>query len=146
LAALPFPREDEFGSVRRTGGHQGAVLALTLELQRAGVLLLLGSDASTPGLYPGWSAILELEELVGAGLTPFEALSTGTRNAGEFLARNVPGARPIGTIEAGKAADLVLVEGNPLEDVSVMRDPAGVVLGGRWFPREDLESRRSAAP
>jgi imidazolonepropionase-like amidohydrolase len=142
----PTHRDDLDRFAAREAIKGPAVRALTLELQRAGVLLLLGSDASTPGLYPGWSAILELEELVGAGLTPFEALSTGTRNAGEFLMRNVPGARPIGTIEAGKAADLVLVEGNPLEDVSVMRDPAGVVLGGRWFPREDLESRRSAAP
>ncbi len=58
------------------------------------VLLLLGTDASAPGMHPGWSALLELEELATAGLTPFEALSAGTRN-GTWLERNVPDARRV---------------------------------------------------
>lgn len=109
-----------------------------------GVPLLVGTDASAPGLYPGWSAVLEIEELVGAGLSPFEALSAATRTAGEFLAGHVAGASAIGTIELGKVADLVLVEENPLVDVSTMREPVGVVLRGRWLPRAELESERGS--
>jgi imidazolonepropionase-like amidohydrolase len=93
-------------------------------------------------MYPGWSALLELEELAAAGLTPFEALSAGTRNAGTWLERRVPGARRVGTIEIGKAADLVLVAENPLEDVSAMRGIRGVVVGGRWIPRSELDGVR----
>jgi imidazolonepropionase-like amidohydrolase len=138
----PTRRDDLERFAAREVVKRQAVEALTLELQRAGVPLLLGTDASAPGMYPGESAILELEELVRAGLTPFEALTAGTRTAGEFLARRVPASRPIGTMAPGKSADLVLVDGNPLEDVSRMRDPAGIVLRGQWLPREELESLR----
>lgn len=142
----PARRDDLERFVAREAVKGPAVRALTLELQRAGVPLLLGTDASAPGLYPGWSAILELEELVAAGLSPFEALEAGTRTAGEFLAEKVAGAPAIGTIEAGKRADLVLVENNPLADVTNMREPVGVVLRGRWLPRAELDSAREGRP
>ena len=142
-AQNPTRRDDLERFAAREAVKRPAVEALTLELRRAGVPLLLGTDASAPGMFPGWSAILELEELVGAGLTPFEAIGAGTRTAGAFLARHVPDARRIGTIEAGMAADLVLFDGNPLDDVSVMRDPAGMVLRGRWLPGEELDSLRA---
>lgn len=121
------------------------VRRLTRELEQAGVPLLLGTDASTPGLYPGWSAILELEELVGAGLSPYRALVAGTRAAGELLERHVADAPAIGTIDVGSAADLVLVCSNPLDDPGVLRDPEGVVAAGRWLSRERLEALRSRA-
>jgi imidazolonepropionase-like amidohydrolase len=138
----PTRRDDLDRFAAREAIKMPAVRTLTLELQRAGVLLLLGTDASAPGMYPGWSALLELEELATAGLTPFEALSAGTRNAGTWLERRVPGARRVGTIEIGKAADLVLVAENPLEDVSAMRGIRGVVVGGRWIPRAELDGMR----
>jgi hypothetical protein len=138
----PTRRDDLDRFAAREAIKMPAVRTLTLELQRAGVLLLLGTDASAPGMYPGWSALLELEELAAAGLTPFEALSAGTRNAGTWLERRVPNARRVGTIEIGKAADLVLVAENPLEDVSAMRGIRGVVVGGRWIPRSELDGVR----
>ena len=141
----PTRRDDRARFEAREAVKAPAVRALTRELQRAGVPLLLGTDASAPGLYPGWSAVLELEELVRAGLTSYQALSAATRTAGEFLSAHVPGTDPLGRVEEGMSADLVLVDGNPLEDVSRIGDPAGVVLRGRWFPREELASRRSAA-
>ena len=138
----PTRRNDLERFAAREAVKRPAVAALTLELRRAGVTLLLGTDASAPGMYPGASAILELEEIVRAGLTPYEALSAGTRAAGAFLARHVPGAPRIGTIELGARADLVLVDGNPLEDVTRMGAPAGVVLRGRWLPRDELDAMR----
>ena len=139
----PTRRDDRERFAAREAVKRPAMRALTLELQRAGVPLLLGTDASAPGLYPGSSAILELEELVAAGLTPYQALTAGTRTAGEFLARHVPGARRIGTLVVGASADLVLVDGNPLDDPAAMREPAGVILRGRWLPRQELELLRS---
>lgn len=141
----PTRRDDLERFEAREAIKGAAVRALTRELHRLGVPLLLGTDASAPGLYPGWSAVLELEELVAAGLTPYEAMSAGTRTAGAFLEGHVPDARPIGTIEPGKAADLVVVERNPLANVSAMRDLVGVVLRGRWFARDSLQALRDRA-
>lgn len=141
----PTRRDDLERFKAREAIKRPVVRALTLELQRLGVPLLLGTDASAPGLYPGWSAILELEELVAAGLTPYEALSAGTRTAGAFLERHVPDARSVGTIEPGKGADLILVEGNPLMNVSALHDPVGVVLRGRWIAQDSLQTLRERA-
>lgn len=141
----PTRRDNLEAFAAREAVKRPAVRALTLELQRAGVPLLLGTDASAPGLHPGWSAILELEELVAAGLTPYEALSAGARTAGAFLGHHVPGARPVGTIEVGRAADLLLVERNPLEDISALREAAGVIVQGRWLSRDRLTELRAEA-
>jgi cytosine/adenosine deaminase-related metal-dependent hydrolase len=141
----PTRRDDLEAFKAREAIKRPVVQALALELQRLGVPLLLGTDASAPGLYPGWSAILELEELVAAGLTPYEALSAGTRTAGAFLERHVRDLRSLGTIEPGKAADLILVEGNPLMNISALRDPVGVVLRGQWIARDSLQTLREHA-
>ncbi len=102
--------------------------------------LLLGSDA--PQIYnvPGFSIHRELESLVAAGLTPYEALATGTRNVAVFF-----GTLPrSGTIEVGKQADLILLTANPLEDIRNTTRRAGVMLRGRWFPQAELERRLAA--
>ncbi|HUP02073.1 MAG TPA: amidohydrolase family protein [Gemmatimonadota bacterium] len=139
----PTRRDDLERFTRRETIKYAAVRALTKALHEEDVLLLLGTDASAPGLYPGESALLELEELVAAGLTPYEALATGTRNAGRFLTEHVSDARPVGTIEPGSVANLVLLEENPLEDITAMRERVGVAVRGRWFPLERLEELRN---
>lgn len=113
---------------------------LTRALARGGVPLLLGTDSpGIPGMFPGFSIHDEVRSLEAAGLTPFEILQAGTRNAGAFVSGHVPGADAFGTVEAGKRADLLLLESNPLEDLEALRTPAGVMIGGRWYARAALQ-------
>ncbi|MCH7548077.1 MAG: hypothetical protein IH969_00830 [Candidatus Krumholzibacteriota bacterium] len=115
---------------------------LTRQFQDAGILQVIGTDASLPGLFPGKAAHRELTELVKAGLSNFDALSIGTRNAGEFVRRYIDDTARFGRIEPGYGADLVLVAGNPLEDVRNARGVVGVAVAGRWFEKSELEAER----
>lgn len=104
------------------------------ELHRAGVPLLLSTDSGggTMGIVPGYSVHDELRILVENGFTPYEAIATGTVNAARVVEEMV-GTDDFGTIAVGKRADLILVNGNPLEDVANIKDPLGVMAGGRWY-------------
>ena len=76
----------------------------------------------------GWAYQRELELLVEAGLTPMETIVAATlENARFFRAEE-----RLGTVERGKLADLVLVEGDPLKDIRAMRNVRRVMLGGNW--------------
>lgn len=114
---------------------------LTRALARGGVPLLLGTDSpGIPGMFPGFSIHDEVRSLEAAGLTPFEILQAGTRNAGAFVSGHVPDVDAFGTVEAGKRADLLLLENNPLEDLEALRTPTGVMIGGRWYARAALRN------
>jgi imidazolonepropionase-like amidohydrolase len=113
-------------------------VAVVRRLHERGAGLLLGTDAYL--VVPGFSAIQELENFAEAGLTPYEALQTGTINA----ARALHEESAIGTIDVGKQADLLLLEGNPLMDLANMKKVAGVTLRGRWLPQSELQSRLAA--
>lgn len=142
VAQNPTKRADRERFDRRERAKYPFLQALTRALGRAGVPLLLGTDASIAGLFPGASAHLELRELVAAGLTPYEALASGTRNAGAFIAKRVAGAEPFGVVAPGQRADLLLVRGNPLEDVASASAIDGVMARGRWLPSTELERMR----
>ena len=107
----------------------------TKALHDAGAPLLLGTDAPNPFVPTGAAVHEELALLVEAGLTPFEALQTATSAVADFL-----GDSTVGTIAPGHLADLVLIDGNPLENISATREIAGVVLRGRWLARDTLDS------
>lgn len=109
--------------------------ALILALHEAGAGLLLGSDAPQIFNVPGFSAHRELELLVASGLTPFEALQTGTTAVAEFLGTNT------GVVAIGKDADLVLLDADPLEDIGNTRRIHGVMLRGQWLSARTLEER-----
>jgi len=109
--------------------------SLILALHRAGARLLLGSDAPQVFNVPGFSAHRELDLLVAAGLTPFEALATGTTAAAEFLGTNT------GSVQVGKEADLILLDANPLQDIANSRRIHGVMLRGQWLSSRDLAER-----
>ncbi len=116
---------------------------LTLEFQRAGILQVIGTDASLAGLFPGKAAHRELTEFVKAGLSNFEALSIGSRNAGEFVRRYIDDEIRFGQVLPGYRGDLVLLDENPLEDVRHARAISGVAVNGRYFDRSELDERRA---
>ena len=103
-------------------------------LHRAGAGILLGTDCSNRGVVPGFSIHAELKNLVDAGLTPFDAIRCGTTSAAEYLGEN----DSWGTIEVGRAADLVLLDGNPLISIENFKKISGVTVRGRWIPRSEL--------
>ncbi len=104
-------------------------------LHDGGAGLLLGSDSPQRFNVPGFALHRELGLLVASGLTPFEALRTGTVNPAQFF--GVLGDR--GTVEAGKAADLVLLDENPLADIENSRRVHGTMVDGVWLPRRELD-------
>ncbi len=112
---------------------------LTRAFANANVPLLLGTDSpGIPGMFPGASIHNDLRLMVDAGLTPYQALSAGTRTAGAFVRQTIPGSPVFGVITEGARADLVLLEDNPLESVAAARNPNGVMVGGDWWSAEAL--------
>jgi imidazolonepropionase-like amidohydrolase len=107
------------------------------KLHEANVPLLAGSDAVGPaGVLPGSSLHEELSLLVRAGLTPYQALRTATVNAAAYL----DAEKEFGRIAVGLRADLVLLTGNPLDDISHVGARVGVMRRGRWFSADELET------
>jgi imidazolonepropionase-like amidohydrolase len=106
-------------------------------LHAAGAGLLLGSDAPQIFNVPGFSTHRELESLVASGLTPYQALETGTRNVALFFGT----LKATGTIERGKRADLILLDANPLADIRNTTKRSGVMVRGRWLPQAEIERR-----
>lgn len=102
---------------------------LARALHDAGVHVLAGTDAGGPEfIVPGASMSDELRQLVSSGLEPYDALRAATADAAKFIRRD-----DIGTIEAGKLADLVLLRGDPLRDIDNVEVRAGVMLRGKYY-------------
>ena len=117
------PRDYEF--------HQKLVALM----QREGVGLLAGTDTGDDGVLPGSALHHELELLVGAGLSPAQALRTATLNPARYFGI----AAEAGTIGKGKRADLVLLDANPLEDIRNANKISAVVVRGRVLDRKELD-------
>jgi imidazolonepropionase-like amidohydrolase len=107
---------------------------LLYECQKNGVEILLGSDAPQIFNVPGFSIHHEMKYLVDAGLTPYETLRTGTVNVASYL--NKPDS---GIIKTGNVSDLVLLNGNPLQDINQTRQIEGVMIGTSWLSKAYLE-------
>ena len=107
---------------------------LVKALHDAGVPVLLGSDSPQTFNVPGFSIHRELEAMVAAGLSPYEALATGTTAPAGFF-----GTTDWGAIAPGRHADLVLLEADPLADIGNTRRIAGVMVRGRWLDRGEID-------
>jgi imidazolonepropionase-like amidohydrolase len=106
-------------------------------LNEGGVRILMGTDAPQQFSVPGFSLHRELQRMAAAGMTPYQILVSGTRNVGEYFAKS----DSFGTVEKGKRADLVLVDANPLQDISNVEKISGVMVSGRWMSRADIDKR-----
>ena len=112
-----------------------AYLVLIEAMRHAGVEFIAGTDVGNEYIYPGFSLHDELALLVKAGLSPMEALQAATSNPAKFLGV----LDRLGTIEKGKLADLVLLEANPLEEISNTQRISAVVINGRLLSKKSLD-------
>ncbi|MBK9164778.1 MAG: amidohydrolase family protein [Acidobacteria bacterium] len=112
-------------------------IKMPADLHRGGAKILAGTDADSnfAFLFFGFSLHDELELLVKGGLSPLEALRSATLNPAIFLKRE----KELGTIEAGKLADLVLLDANPLEDIRNTKKINAVVVNGKYLPKAELD-------
>jgi len=131
-AALPCPQAEWLALAR---GRDEALSKVVAVLHEEGAPLLLGTDAPNPFVVHGCSIHQELANLVGAGLSPYEALCCGTVEAARFLGESAIS----GSIAVGKRADLLLLRANPLADVGAVRELEAVFVNGFYLSRADLD-------
>ncbi len=145
-AYLPASLRDWWSKNRRAAAPSGepelfaSELSLTRKMHQSGVLFLAGTDTPNPSMLPGFALHDELKFLVSAGFSPMEALQAATLNPARYLGRE----KDLGTIETGNLADLVLLDANPLDDISNTQKIRAVIVDGRYLARERLDAMLTA--
>lgn len=100
-------------------------------LSQAGITVAFGTDGSTP-----WAVHQEMEDMVRSGMTPAQVIVAATRNSAELMQMT-----DIGTVEVGKSADFIVLDANPLDDITNTRRISEVYLRGTAVDRETLGAR-----
>jgi imidazolonepropionase-like amidohydrolase len=132
----PYLKRWTLADIPKMRAQYSLMQRLVRGLRDARVPLLAGTDDMVPCQLPGFSMKDELEQLVEAGLTPFEALQAATSNAARFLGTTAD----TGTVAPGKVADLVLLDANPLDDVdNVFRQDGVMLRAAAGFPRPNYK-------
>ena len=133
-------QELQAASTDRPQAQQGfALQARNLaRLSQNGMKIALGTDGGIP-----WSAHVEMVDMVAAGMTPAQVIVASTKAAAELL--QMP---DVGTLEAGKSADFIVLDANPLDDIANTRRISSVYLRGAAVDRQGIGSRllSSTAP
>ena len=104
------------------------------KVNAAGVKIVVGTDGNTP-----WAPHVEMEDMVAAGMTPMQVLVAATKNGAEFL--RIP---DMGTIEANKSADFLVLDANPVEDIRNTRKINAVYLKGAQIDRAPFRVTQTA--
>ncbi|MBF2054571.1 MAG: amidohydrolase family protein [Candidatus Sericytochromatia bacterium] len=115
-------------------------LPMVKALHEGGAPLLVGSDANLTGIFPGWTALREMELLARAGVPSQAVLEAATLNPARMLGQ----AEHSGRIAPGYAADLVVLGSNPLEDIRAVYDTVGVMTQGHWLSAQTLDQMLEA--
>jgi hypothetical protein len=123
----PWLRAQLLARPPAAAGNAAGSYKMVMDVMKAGGKIVAGTDSPHAFSLHG-----ELESYVLAGMTPFEALKAATVNSAEALLLDA------GSIEPGKLADIVIVEGNPLEDIANAHKVKRVIANGRLFERDDL--------
>jgi imidazolonepropionase-like amidohydrolase len=131
----PYLRHWTYANIPHFQAEYRVMQRLVRGLHDAGVPMLVGTDDMVPVQLPGFAMRDEMIQLEEAGLTPFEVLQAATATSARFLGHS----SDAGAVRPGYAADLVLLEASPFEDVSNIFRQAGVMLHGRWFSEADLQ-------
>ena len=131
---LPIPADTR---IRLREGFERFQRPLAKAFHDKGGKMIAGSDTLMPGVFAGASLHSELKELVDVGLTPFEALRTSTTSPFEYLGES----DKAGTIAVGKHTDLLLLDENPLDNISAASKIAGVLMRGRWLGGDEIRRR-----
>jgi imidazolonepropionase-like amidohydrolase len=129
---------EDYALDRRTLRKQFEIVGT---MRRAGVRFLAGTDVQNPFTFPGFSLHDELSLLVEAGLTTLEALQSATINPATYLGTD----QSFGTIATGKAADFLLLDANPIDDIRNTKRIAAVIIRGRLIDRGGLDSMLATA-
>ena len=119
---------------RRVAALRRRILAA---LHAGGANIALGTDSPQIFSVPGFAMHHEMALYVDVGMTPYEVLEIATRRPAEYFGAT----DEFGTVAVGRRADLVLLAGNPLDDIGNVRGPAGVMIGGRWLPAAQIADR-----
>lgn len=132
LAVFERREGDEDTSAMHVRGFEN-MLGFVGHVHRAGGRVVVGSHSFVPHAARGWAYQREMELLVESGLSPMDTIVAGTmENARYFHV-----ADRLGSVEAGKLADLLLIDGDPLDDIRAMYNVKGVMLGGRWVVKPE---------
>lgn len=144
VEAWRLNKDNLVGGDTYTVAQRNRFVALRAQIARAlyagGVPFLLGSDAPQVWNVPGFSVHRELEALVAAGFSPYDALRSGTTNVAAFLGESDLS----GVIAQGRRADLVLLDGNPLDDIRNTQRISGVMVNGHWISGAERARRLDA--
>lgn len=117
---------------------------LLKQLADLGGAVLMGTDSPQMFNVPGFALHREIRVMAEAGLTPWQVLVSGTRDVASYVREVLGRPAPFGTIAVGNDADLVLLDGNPLESLDHLTRRAGVMVRGRWLPAAELEAGLAA--
>ncbi|HZT03756.1 MAG TPA: amidohydrolase family protein [Steroidobacteraceae bacterium] len=131
----PYLRHWSYGNLDHFKAEYRVMQRLVRGMRDAGVPILVGTDDLVPMQLPGFAVKEEMEEMEEAGLTPFEVLKAATATSARFLGTQ----HHSGAVRAGYDADLVLLDANPLEDISNAFRQAGVMVHGHWLTEACLQ-------
>ena len=139
---LSWQNSGYIAKTARLEAKLGFLGRLVKAMADANVRLVAGTDApAVPGMLPGESLLDDLDDLEAAGLSRYQVLSAATREPGEFIEKTKHAAS-FGVVAEGMRADLVLTRDNPLDGLSTLRKPLGVMAAGHWRDAEAIDALR----